>query len=198
MRKNWFLIFPILIFLFTLTLLAGCGEDRYMVYENLDLPDSVTVTVEASAGAYFDIFVSSDYREERDDHGTSFIAHNSELADAFIEKFSQTFPLVDSEAFPLVDPDERHFSVQLKCNQLEPESEEDTGSFRLAVKFNGEGTFDGGTYDNVYFLRSINEPLPILPDVKRDPYFFSLNDLIGVYIIFSRYDGISQEEYNKQ
>jgi hypothetical protein len=181
-------IFSVLLFLplFILVFLMGCSEGHDMRFPDLDLPDSVTVMVEASTGASFDIFVSSDYREEGDDLGNRFIVHNSEHTDAFTGNFSQTFSLVDSEIFPLVDPDERRFSVQLKCNMFEPVSKEDNGSFRLIIRFNGEGNFDDGNYDETYFLESTNEPL-------HEPNVFQLNDLIGVRIIFSRYDGISQQ-----
>ncbi len=175
----------------------GCGEDRYMAFPDIDLPDNVTVTVEASTGMSFDIFVSSDYRQERDELGNRIIVHNSEQVDAFTGNFSQTFSLVDSETFPLVDPDERKFSVQLKCNMFEPVSKEDTGSFHLIIKFNGE---DDGNYDETYFLESTTEPPPELtelspetPETSPEATFFQLDDLIGVRVIFSRYDGIDKE-----
>ena len=72
MKLNQFFSWTALVFLFALPFLIGCGEDeRNMAFPNLDLPDSVTVTVEAPAGAAFDLSVSSDYREERDDLGTN-------------------------------------------------------------------------------------------------------------------------------
>lgn len=197
MKINVLFILTVLCVLFTLVFLIGCGEDRYMAFPDIDLPDNVTVTVEASTGMSFDIFVSSDYRQERDELGNRIIVHNSEQVDAFTGNFSQTFSLVDSETFPLVDPDERQFSVQLKCNMFEPVSKEDTGSFHLIIKFNGE---DDGNYDETYFLESTTEPPPELtelspetPETSPEATFFQLDDLIGVRVIFSRYDGIDKE-----
>lgn len=197
MKINVLFSLTVLCVLFTLVFLMGCGEDRYMRFPNLNLPDNVTVTVEASTGMSFDIFVSSDYRQERDELGNRIIVHNSEQVDAFTGNFSQTFSLVDSETFPLVDPDERQFSVQLKCHKFEPVSKEDTGSFHLIIKFNGE---DDGNYDETYFLESTTEPPPELtelspetPETSPEATFFQLDNLIGVRIIFSRYDGIDKE-----
>ena len=174
-----------------------------MAFPNLDLPDSVTVTVEAPAGAVFDLAVSSDYREERDDLGNRFIVHNKEQKYSFTEDFSQTFPLVDSDVFPLVDPDERYFSAKLKCTALESGSDEDTISFRLIIKFNGDGNFDKGNRDKTFFLETANtltedelerdfeDPLWDFEDHLKDrPSYFSLGKIIGVQITFSRYDGL--------
>ena len=196
MKLNKFFRFTLLVFLFALPFLIGCGEDREMRFPNIDLPDSVTVTVEASAGAAFDLAVSGDFREETNFRGESSIVHNKEQKYSFTENFNQTFPLVDSsEVFPLVDPDERYFSVQLKCTAFEPGSDEDTASLRLIVKFNGEGNFDEKNYDAT-FMQSTNEPRPEeslsdVRDLQNLPSFFKLGTLIGVHITFSRYDGIS-------
>lgn len=208
MKLNKLFRLILLVILFTASFLIGCGEDRYMKFPDIDLPDNVTLTVEASTGMSFDIFVSSDYRQERDELGNRIIVHNSEQVDAFTGNFSQTYSLVDSETFPLVDPDERHFSVQLKCNLFEPVSKEDTGSFHLIIKFNGEGNFDDGNYDKTFFLESTTEPAPEPIELPPEPIelppesielalganSFQLDDLIGVRIIFSRYDGISKED----
>ena len=197
MKLNQFFSWTALVFLFALPFLIGCGEDeRNMAFPNLDLPDSVTVTVEVPAGAAFDLSVSSDYREERDDLGNKFIVHNKEQKYSFTENFNQTFPLVDSsEVFPLVDPDERYFSVQLKCTALESGSDEDTDSFRLIIKFNGEGNFDAGNRDRTFSTQPISiESLwdSLNPDDIHG--FFKVGTLINVRTIFSRYNGISKRE----
>lgn len=208
MRLNLFFSWTAVVFLFTFPFLIGCGEDeRRMRFPDLDLPDSVTVTVEAPTGAAFDLAVSSDYREERDDLGNRLIVHNSEQAVAFTENFSQTFSLVDSsEVFPLVDADERYFSVKLKCTAFESESGEDTDSFRLIIKFNGDGNFDERNRDKTFFLRTANtlaedelvpdfEDLEDVEDFLKDrPNYFSLGQIIGVQITFSRYDGPRSSE----
>ena len=181
MKLNQFFRFTLLTFLFAFPFLIGCGEDeRRMHFPDIDLPDSVTVTVEAPAGAAFDLAVSSDYREEKDDLGNKLIVHNTEQKYSFTEKFSQTFPLVDSGTFPLVDPDERYFSVKLKCTALESESEEDTDSLRLIIKFNGEGNFDEGNRDKTFSTQHI-----------------SVGRLINVQTIFSRYNGIEKSESSR-
>ena len=202
MKLNQFFSWTALVFLFALPFLIGCGEDESdMAFPNLDLPDSVTVTVEVPAGAAFDLAVSSDYREERNDLGNRFFVHNSEQAYTFTEKFIQTFSLVDSsEVFPLVDPDERYFSVQLKCTALESENDEDTDSLRLIIKYNGDGNFDEGNYDKTFFTGN----RPTVDELERDfgndpkdwPGFFKLGTLIDVQTVFSRYDGISQDNSN--
>ena len=202
MKLNKFFRFTLLVFLFALPFLIGCGEDeRYMAFPNLDLPDSVTVTVEAPAGAVFDLAVSSDYREERDDLGNRFIVHNKEQKYSFTEDFSQTFPLVDSDVFPLVDPDERYFSVQLKCTAFEPGSDEDTASLHLIVKFNGEGNFDEGNRDRTFStstqpisIKSLEDSLENTKNLDDIPGFFEVGTLINVRTIFSRYNGISKRE----
>lgn len=204
MKLNQFFSFTVLVFLFSLLFLIGCGEDeRHMAFPNLDLPDSVTVTVEAPAGAAFDLAVSSDYREERDDVGNKWIVHNTEQKYSFTENFSQTFPLVDSGTFPLVDPDERYFSVKLKCTALESESEEDTDSIHLIIKFNGEGNFDEGNRDKTFSTQhispeSIEEVLSENPENIDDlPGFFEVGRLINVQTIFSRYNGIGKSESSR-
>ena len=205
MKLNQFFSFAVIVFLFTSPFLIGCGEDeRYMAFPNLDLPDSVTVTIEAPAGAAFDLAVSSDYREEKDDLGNRLIVHNTEQEYSFTENFSQTFPLVDSETFPLVDPDERYFSVKLKCTALESESDENTGSIHLIIKFNGEGNFDKGNRDRTFSTQPISpesvedlfENTENIDDINIDDIsgFFEVGRLINVLTIFSRYNGISKSE----
>ena len=201
MKLNKFFSWTALVFLFALPFLTSCGEDeRRMAFPNLDLPDSVTVTVEAPADAAFDLAVSSDYREEKDDLGNRLIVHNTEQKYSFTENFSQTFPLVDSGAFPLVDPDERYFSVRLKCTTLESESDENTGSLHLIIKFNGEGNFDEGNRDKTFSTQRIS-PESIEEDLFENteniddiPGFFEVGRLINVQTIFSRYNGISKSE----
>ena len=197
MKLNKFFRFTLLVFLFTLPFLIGCGEDRKMHSPDLDLPDSVTVTIEVPAGAAFDLAVSGDFREEYNFRGERSIVHNKEQKYSFTENFNQTFPLVDSsEVFPLVDPDERYFSVKLKCTALESESDEDTDSFRLIIKFNGDGNFDEGNRDKTFFLETANTLRE--DELERDfedhlkdrPSYFSLGKIIGVQITFSRYDGL--------
>ncbi len=202
MKLNKFFRYTLPVFLFTLPFLIGCGEDREMRFHfpNIDLPDSVTVTVEAPAGAAFDLAVSGDFREETDVLGQTFIVHNKEQKYSFTEDFSQTFPLVDSsDVFPLVDPDERYFSVQLKCTAFEPGSDEDTASLHLIVKFNGEGNFDEGNHD----ITSTTSTQPIsikslenTKNLEDIPGFFAVGTLIDVQTVFSRYDGISQDNSN--
>ncbi len=198
MKLNPFFSWTALVFLFALPFLIGCGEeDRKMHFPDIDLPDSVTVTVEVPAGAAFDLAVSSDYREERDDLGNKFIVHNTEQKFSFTEDFSQTFPLVDSEAFPLVDPDERYFSVKLKCTVLESESDEDTKSLHLIIKFNGEGNFDDGNRDRIYSAQpispeSIENSLDNTKNIDDIPGFFEVGTLLNVRTIFSRWNGISK------
>ena len=201
MKLNKFFRFTLLVFLFTLPFLIGCGEDRKMHSPDLDLPDSVTVTIEVPAGAAFDLAVSGDFREEYNFRGERSIVHNKEQKYSFTENFSQTFSLVDSsEVFPLVDPEERYFSVKLKCTALESESDEDTASLRLIVKFNGDGNFDKGNRDKTFFLETENtltedelqeDELEDFEDHLKDrPSYFSLGKIIGVQITFSRYDGL--------
>ena len=200
MKLKKFFSWTALIFLFAFPFLIGCGEDeRYMAFPNLDLPDSVTVTIDVPAGAAFDLAVSSDYREEKDDRGNKLIVHNTEQKFSFTEKFSQTFPLVDSAAFPLVDPDERYFSVKLKCTALESESDEDTESLHLIIKFNGDGNFDEGNRNRTYSTQPISpeltEDLDLLDNTKNPddiPDFFGVGTLINVQTIFSRYNGIGK------
>ena len=196
MKLNKFFRFTLLVFLFTLSFLIGCGEDREMHSPDLDLPDSVTVTIEVPAGAAFDLAVSGDFREEYNFRGERSIVHNKEQKYSFTENFSQTFSLVDSsEVFPLVDPEERYFSVKLKCTALESESDEDTGSLRLIIKFNGDGNFDKGNRDKTFFLETANtlreDELEDFEDHLKDrPSYFSLGKIIGAQITFSRYDGL--------
>ena len=201
MKLNKFFRFTLLVFLFALPFLISCGEDREMHFPDLDLPDSVTVTVEVPAGAAFDLAVSGDFREEYNFRGERSIVHNTEQEYSFTEDFSQTFSLVDSsEVFPLVDPEERYFSVKLKCTALESESDEDTASLRLIVKFNGDGNFDKGNRDKTFFLETENtltedelqeDELEDFEDHLKDrPSYFSLGKIIGVQITFSRYDGL--------
>ncbi len=197
MKLTKFFSWTALVFLFVLPFLTGCGEDeRHMAFPDIDLPDSVTVTVEVPAGAAFDLAVSSDYREERDDLGNNFIVHNTEQKYSFTEDFSQTFLLLDSEAFPLADPDERYFSVQLKCTALESESDEDTDSFRLIIKFNGDGNFDDGNRDITYSTQpispAIEDSLDNTKNIDNIPGFFEVGTLINVRTIFSRWNGISK------
>lgn len=203
MKLNKFFRFTLLVFLFTPSFLIGCGEDREMRFADLDLPDSVTVTVEAPAGAAFDLAVSGDFKEEYDFRGASSIVHNTEQKHSFTENFSQTFSLVgSSEAFPLVDSEERHFSVKLKCTAFESESDEDTDSFRVIIKFNGDGNFDKGNREKTFFLQTSNTPTE--DDLEKDeldpdfedhltdrPSYLSLGQIIGTQITFSRYDGLS-------
>lgn len=198
MKLNQFFSWTTLVFLFAFPFLIGCGEDeRYMAFPNLDLPDSVTVTVEVPAGAAFDLAVSSDYREEKDNRGNKFIVHNTEQKFSFTENFSQTFPLVDSATFPLVDPDERYFSVKLKCTALDSESDEDTESLHLIFKFNGDGNFDEGNRNRTYSTQPTSPELieDLLDNTKNlDDItgFFEVGTVINVQTVFSRYNGIGK------
>ena len=203
MKLNKFFRYTLPVFLFTLPFLIGCGEDREMRFHfpNIDLPDSVTVTVEAPAGAAFDLAVSGDFREEYNFRGERSIVHNKEQKYSFTENFSQTFPLVDSDVFPLVDPDERYFSAKLKCTALESGSDEDTDSFRLIIKFNGEGNFDEGNRDRTFStstqpisIESLEDSLENTKNLDDIPGFFEVGTLINVRTIFSRYNGISKRE----
>ena len=196
MRLNQFFNFSVIVFLWTGPLFIGCGEDEHRMHSpDLDLPDSVTVTVEAPAGTAFDLAVSSDYREEKDDLMNRLIVHNSEQEYSFTGNFNQTFSLVDSEAFPLVDPDERYFSVKLKCTALESGSEEDTGSLRIIIKFNRDGNSEEGNYDKTFFPGNKPTYDELIRDFGYDPgdwpEYFKLGTLINVQVVFSRYDGIS-------
>ncbi|RKU14847.1 hypothetical protein C6501_07710 [Candidatus Poribacteria bacterium] len=195
MKLNQLFSWTALVFLFALPFLIGCGEGREMHFPDLDLPDSVTVTIEVPAGAAFDLAVSGDFREEVDFRGVGSIVHNKEQKYSFTKNFSQTFSLIDSsEVFPLVDPDERFFSVMLKCTALESESAEDTGSLRLIIKFNRDGNSEEGNYDETYFPGN----KPPVDELKRDfgndpqdwPEYFKLGTLINFQTVFSRYDGI--------
>jgi len=202
MKFNKFFSWTALVFLFALPFLIGCSEGREMRFPDIDLPDSVTVTIEAPAGAAFDLAVSGDFREEYDFRGERSIVHNKEQKYSFTEDFSQTFSLIDSsEVFPLVDPDERYFSVKLKCTALESESDQDTDSSRIIIKFNGDGNFDKGNFDKTLFLETANEPTSdeLEKDVseedfedhlKDQPIYLRLGQIIGVQITFSRYDGL--------
>ncbi len=203
MKLNKFFSWPALVFLFALPFLIGCGEGREMHCPDLDLPDSVTVTVEVPTGAAFDLAVSGDFREEYNFRGERSIVHNKEQKYSFTENFSQTFSLVDSsEVFPLVDPNERSFSVKLKCTALESESDEDTDSSRLIIKFNGDGNFDKGNFNKTLFLETSNTLTKdeLEKDVseedfedhlKDQPIYLRLGQIISVPITFSRYDCLS-------
>ena len=189
----------LLVILFTTSFLIGCGEDREMHCPDIDLPDSVTVTVEVPVGAAFDLAVSGDFREETDFRGVKSIVHNKEQNYSFTENFSQTFSLVDSsEIFPLVDPDERYFSVKLECTALESKSDENSDSLRLLIKFNGDGNFDRGNLDQMYLQQSANLPTDdeLIRDFGKDPNdwpkFFKLGTLINSRTVFSRYDCTSR------
>ena len=160
------------------------------------------MTVEVPAGAAFDLAVSGDFREEYNFRGERSIVHNKEQKYSFTEDFSQTFSLVDSsEVFPLVDPEERYFSVKLKCTALEFESDEDTASLRLIIKFNGEGNFDEGNRDRTFststqpiLIESLEDSLENTKNLDDIPGFFEVGTLINVRTIFSRYNGISKRE----
>ncbi len=195
MKLNKLFRLILLVILFTASFLIGCGEDREMHCPDIDLPDSATVTVEVPAGAAFDLAVSGDFREEVDFSGLKSIVHNKEQNYSFTENFSQTFSLVDSsEVFPLVDPDERYFSVKLKCTALESKNDEETDSLRLIIKFNGDGNFERGNLNEMYLPQSANvatqdELIRDFGDDPKDwPGYFNLGTSINSQTVFSRYD----------
>ena len=90
MKLNKFFRYTLPVFLFTLPFLIGCGEDREMRFHfpNIDLPDSVTVTVEAPAGAAFDLAVSGDFREETDVLGNRHSSFTIKNRSTLLQKIS--------------------------------------------------------------------------------------------------------------
>lgn len=160
-KLNYILSFTV--FLLIPLLFTGCSEgERVMMFPDADLPESVTVTIDAPAGAAFKLVISTDYREERDNFGKKVVIHNNEKEYSVTQDFSETFSL-NSE-----DP---HISVKLTCTKIDSMNDNSSKSVRLIVQFNGDGNFDRGNH---------NQVLPI-----------QLGAFINVQSAFSRYDGTS-------
>ena len=160
-KLNIVFSFTAFAFLLISPFLTGCAEgERELMSPNTDLPESVTITVEAPAEAAFKMVISTDYRTEKDNFGNEVILRNDEKEYAVTEDFNKTL---------LLDSEEPRISVKLKCTAFESDSGKKSDSVRLVVKFNGEGNFDFGNHDQVHI--------------------FSQNTLISLQSSFSRYGG---------
>ena len=165
MKLNQFFSFTVLAFLFTAIFLIGCGEwDREIMFPDLDLPESVTVTIEnVPEGAAFDLGISTDYSEHKNNFGNTVYIYNYNEESIVAQDFNKTFPL---------ETEERTIVVILTCTHVGPISENTFNSVRLRVRFNGEGDFEKGNHDAVH------------------P--FEVGTTITAQSTFSRYDGTSR------
>ena len=162
-KLNIVFSFTAFAFLLISSFLTGCAEgERELMSPDRDLPESVTIIVEAPAEAAFKLVISTDYREEKDNFGNKVVIHNNEKEYAVTQDFSETFSL---------DSEEPHISVKLTCTNIDSMNDNSSNSVRLIVQFNGEGNFDRGNH---------NQVLPI-----------ELGAFINVQSAFSRYDGAS-------
>ncbi|MCE2399527.1 hypothetical protein J4G08_01425 [Candidatus Poribacteria bacterium] len=162
-KLNPFLSFIVIVFLLTFPFLIGCSEgDREMMFPNTDIPESVTVTVEAPAEAAFNLIISTDYREEKDNFGNKVIIHNNEKNYSVTQDFRETI---------FFDSEEPRISVKLTCTKIDSINENSSNSVHLIVQFNGDGNFDRGNHNH------------------RQP--IELGSFISVQSTFSRYDGVS-------
>ncbi|MDE0483190.1 MAG: hypothetical protein OXI67_11465 [Candidatus Poribacteria bacterium] len=163
-KLNQSLKLTVFVFLFTLPFFTGCAEtEREMMFPDTDLPESATVTVEVPAEAVFNLIISTDYREERDNFGNKVIIHNNEKKYSVTQDFSETFSL---------DSEEPHISVKLTCTKIDSMSNNSSNSVRLIVQFNGDENFDRGNHNQLL------QPI-------------ELGSFINVQSAFSRYDGVS-------
>lgn len=158
-----FLILIAFASLLTLSFLTGCAEtEREMMFPNTDLPESATVTVEATAEAEFKLIISTDYRKEKNNFGGNVIIHNTEKEYTVTQDFSDTI---------YFDAEEPRISVKLTCTNIDSINENSANSVRLIVQFNGDGNFHSGNHNH-------NQPI-------------ELGSFINVQSAFSRYEGVS-------
>ena len=162
-KMNQFLILIAFASLFTLFFLTGCAEtEREIMFPNTDLPESATVTVEATTEAEFKLIISTDYRKEKNNFGKNVIIHNSEKEYAVTQDFSETI---------YFDSEEPRISVNLTCTNIDSINDNSGNSVHLIVQFNGDGNFHRGNHNH-------NQPI-------------ELGSFINVQSVFSRYDGVS-------
>ncbi len=163
-KLNQSLKLTVFVFLFTLPFLIGCAEtDRVMRFPNLELPESATVSLDVPTGTEFKMLISTDYRKEKSNFGSTVITHEKEKVYSVTQDFRETIHF---------DSEEPRLSINLKCTESGFGSEEHPDSLRLIVQFNGDGYSSRGDHNKVYPFR--------------------LDTLIGIQTSFSRYDGISQ------
>lgn len=163
-KLNQFLKLTVFASLFILPFLTGCAEtEREMMFLATDIPESATVTVEVPAEAAFKLFISTDYRKEKDNFGNTVIIHNSEKEYSVTQDFSETISF---------DSEEPRISVKLTCTKIDSMSENSSNSVRLIVQFNSDGNFDRGNHNH------------LLQPIK-------LGSFINVQSAFSRYEGVS-------
>ena len=75
-KLNQSLKLTVFVFLFTLPFLIGCAEtDRVMRFPNLELPESATVSLDVPTGTEFKMLISTDYRKEKSNFGSTVITH---------------------------------------------------------------------------------------------------------------------------
>ena len=166
MRKsNQFLSFTVIAILVTSSFFIGCSErDREMRFPHTDIPESVTVMIKhVPAGASFNLDISTDYSQYKDNLGAIVIVHNYSEEYTVTQNFNKTFPLEAEE--PTID-------LGLICTHVGPVSEDSSNSVRLIVRFNGDGNFYRGNH---------NEVLSV-----------AVGTTINVRSTFSRYDGTSK------
>ena len=163
-KLNQFLKLTVFVFLFTLPFIMGCAEtDRVMRFPNLELPESATVSLDVPTGAEFKLLISTDYRKEKSNFGSTVIMHEKEKVYSVTQDFRETIHF---------DSEEPGLSINLKCTESGFGSEEHPDSLRLIVQFNGDGSFNRGNHDKVYPFR--------------------LDTSISIQTSFSRYEGTSQ------
>ena len=109
-KLNIVFSFTTFVFLLISFFLTGCAEgERELMSPDRDLPESVTITVEAPAEAAFKIVISTDYRTEKDNFGNEVILPNDEKEYAVTEDFNKTL---------LLDSKEPRISLKLKCTSV--------------------------------------------------------------------------------
>ena len=70
-KLNIVFSFTAFAFLLISPFLTGCAEgERELMFPDRDLPESVTITVEAPAEAAFKMVISTDYKTEKDNLAT--------------------------------------------------------------------------------------------------------------------------------
>ncbi|MDE0317077.1 MAG: hypothetical protein OXM61_19530 [Candidatus Poribacteria bacterium] len=164
-KLNQSLKLAVFVSLFTLPFLISCSErDREMRFPHTDIPESVTVMIKhVPEGASFDLDISTDYSQHKDNLGAIVIVHNYSEEYTVTQNFNKTFPLEVEE--PTID-------LGLICTHVGSTSEDSSDSIRLIIRFNGDGNFYRGNH---------NEVLPV-----------KVGTTINVRSRFSRYDGTSK------
>lgn len=165
-KMNPFFKITFFVSLFTLPFLIGCAEtDREMMFPDTDIPESVTVMIkDVPEGAEFELNISMDYSEHKDNFGSPVIVYNHN----YMEKY---FVTQDFSETMLFDSEEPRISVKLTCTMVDPINENSASSVHLIVQFNGDGNFDRGNHN-------------LMQPIK-------LGSFISVQSAFSRYDGVS-------